>query len=84
MKKTQDRIQHTEKEKKLGMQTGVHILRHSFVSNIEKNAGAGAARDLANHKSLAITNRYDHTSPQDRREAVGKLDWGALHPSSYR
>ena len=59
-----------------GLQGGCHVYRHSFVSAVEKIGGGAVARDLANHKSLAITNRYDHSTAEQRHEAVNALQWG--------
>lgn len=56
-------------------QKGCHSLRHTFVSSVEKIGGGAVARDLANHKSLAITNRYDHSNAEQRRSAVDALGW---------
>ena len=58
------------------MQFGNHTFRHTFVSSVEKIGGGAVARDLANHKSLAITNRYDHSSAEQRRTAVDALRYG--------
>ena len=63
------------KQEDLGLATGPHALRHTFVSEVENTAGAGVARDCANHKSLAITNRYDHTTKEQRQAAVDRLSW---------
>lgn len=57
------------------LQRGNHVFRHSFISEVEKIGGGAVARDLANHKSLVITNRYDHSTPQQRRDAVNALQW---------
>lgn len=54
---------------------GGHTLRHTFVSEVEKIGGAAVARDLANHSSLHITNRYDHTTESQRRAAADALHW---------
>ena len=54
-----------------------HNFRHTFVSAVEKAGGGAVARDLANHKSLAITNRYDHSTAEQRRAAVDSLRFGA-------
>lgn len=54
---------------------GCHTFRHTFVSSVEKIGGGAVARDLANHKSLTITNRYDHSTAEQRREAVNALRW---------
>lgn len=63
------------KQKAIGVATGPHALRHTFVSEVENTAGAGVARDCANHKSLAVTNRYDHTRISQRQDAVNGLMW---------
>jgi len=55
---------------------GNHVFRHSFVSAVEKIGGGAVARDLANHKSLVVTNRYDHSTAEQRRNAVNALAWG--------
>ena len=65
----------SHKQDALGLATGGHALRHTFVSEVEKLGGAGVARDLANHSSLKITNRYTHTTPQQRMEVVSELRW---------
>ncbi len=68
------------KEKKLGLKTGVHIFRHTFLSDIEHDpkGGAAMARDLAGHKSIRITNAYLHTTSQDRQEAVNHMGYAYL------
>lgn len=65
----------SRKERILGLQSGVHILRHTTISNVEKKGGAGVARDIANHTTLFMTNKYDHTTQKERLEAINKLDW---------
>ena len=68
------------KEKQLGLKTGVHIFRHTFLSDIEHDpkGGAAMARDLAGHKSIQITNTYLHTTPQERQEAVNHMGYAHL------
>ena len=63
------------KQKQLNLATGPHALRHTFVSEAEKIGGAGVSRDLANHKTIRITNRYTHTNEQQRMETVKQLKW---------
>lgn len=58
-----------------GKARGNHTFRHTFISSVEKIGGGAVARDLANHKSLVITNRYDHSTAQQRRDAVNALNW---------
>lgn len=64
-----------KKQSTLGLAVGGHALRHTFVSEIEKLGGAGIARDLANHHSLHVTNRYTHTTKQQREAAIQALNW---------
>ena len=63
------------RQKALGIPTGPHVLRHTVISGAERTRGAGIARDIANHSSLVVTNRYDHTTPEELREAVNALPW---------
>lgn len=55
---------------------GNHVFRHTFISGVEKIGGGAVARDLANHRSLSITNRYDHSTADQRHDAVNALHWG--------
>lgn len=66
----------SHKQKKLGVATGPHVFRHTFVSQVGETSNAAVARDLANHSSLAITNRYSHSTMEERRQAVDHLPWG--------
>ena len=62
---------------KLGLPSGTHVLRHVFVSEVEKTGGVAVARDCANHKHLRVTDLYDHTSEAQRKRAVDKIDYFA-------
>lgn len=64
------------KQRKLDIATGAHAMRHTFISEVEKLGGSAVARDLANHKSLVVTNRYDHSTAEQRRDTVNALKWG--------
>jgi integrase len=51
-----------------------HSLRHFFISEmVRMGASVEAVRELAGHSSLAVTERYSHSSSRDRRDAVNKL-----------
>jgi len=63
------------KQKALGLATGPHALRHTAISEVNNRFGALAARDFANHKSMQITNRYSHTTAEQRRAAADGLRW---------
>lgn len=58
------------------LQKGSHAFRHTFASSVEKIGGGAVTRDLLNHKSLTITNRYDHSNAEQRRAAVDALRYG--------
>ena len=55
---------------------GNHVLRHVFISETEKIGGGAVARDVANHKTMAITNKYNHSTAEQRRNAVDALTYG--------
>lgn len=63
------------KQRQIGIATGPHALRHTAISALDQTASAGVARDVANHKSLKITNRYTHTTREERQVALNNLPW---------
>lgn len=63
------------KQRPLGLATGPHALRHTFISEAEKLGSASIARDLANQHSLRITNRYDHTTRDQLTATVDRMEW---------
>lgn len=65
----------SRKQSAVGGATGLHALRHTFGSDAEKIGGAGIARDALNHKSLVVTNRYDHTTVEQRKAAVSLMNY---------
>jgi integrase/recombinase XerD len=74
------RAMRTKQRKVVGdeKQFGNHVFRHKFVSDVEKVGGAAVARDLANHKSLVITNRYDHSTAEQRAAAVNNTSYARM------
>lgn len=66
IRKYQDRI---------GLIRGSHVLRHVFVSEVEKTGGIAVARDCANHKHIRVTDRYDHSTADQRQVAVNAIDY---------
>ena len=70
----------SHKQKEIGIATGPHALRHTAISEVSNKYGAAMARDFANHKSLQITNRYAHTTEEQRSNAVNSLHWGSGRP----
>ena len=65
------------KQRELGLDTGIHRFRHTFLSDVDHNAhgSAALARDLGGHSSVAITNNYLHTTPEERRAAVNSMSY---------
>ena len=63
------------KQKEIDVATGPHALRHTAISEVANTAGAAVARDFANHKSFTVTNRYSHTTEEQRLGAANGLRW---------
>ena len=66
----------SHKQQALGLATGPHALRHTAISEVANTCGAVAARDFANHKAMTVTNRYSHTTKEQRQAAANRLNWG--------
>lgn len=65
------------KQNEVGVATGPHAFRHTAISEVANRYGAPIARDFANHKSMKITNRYSHTTEEQRMRAVNGLHWAS-------
>ncbi len=65
------------KQREIGLDTGVHRFRHTFLSAVERNphVGTALARDLAGHSSVKITDTYLHTTAEERQEAVNQIGY---------
>lgn len=57
-------------QKKLGIPTGTHTLRHTMITEVTKQSNPIVARDAAGQKSISVTNRYLHSTQDEIREAV--------------
>lgn len=63
------------KQKEIGIATGPHALRHTSLSTLEKETSPSVVRDIANHRSFHVTNRYTHSSEEERLAALNALPW---------
>ncbi len=65
--------------KQLGRPTlRIHDLRHSFVSNqLAAGTPVHVVKDMAAHRSLAVTALYAHSSDEARRAAADRLEISA-------
>lgn len=57
-------------QKKVGVPTGTHTLRHTMITEVTKQANPIVARDAAGQKSISVTNRYLHSTQNEIKEAV--------------
>ena len=54
---------------------GWHVLRHSFASQmVMRGASMKAVQELLGHRSMVMTMRYAHLSPNVKRDAVNLLE----------
>ena len=52
-----------------------HDLRHTFASNlVMKGVDLATVQELLGHKSIIMTKRYSHPTPEHKKLAVEKLD----------
>jgi site-specific recombinase XerD len=62
-----------------------HDLRHHFASRlVQAGVPLNTVRDLLGHGSVAMSLRYAHLAPDQRREAVTKLDEKRLYALTVR
>jgi len=56
-----------------------HDLRHTFASNlVMKGVDITTVSELLGHKSIAMTKRYSHPTPEHKRRAVETLNLDAM------
>lgn len=60
---------------KAGLQRGVHIFRHTFLTGTSKVSNDKIAQSLANHSNASTTQRYIHSTAEERLAAVDNTSW---------
>lgn len=53
----------------VGIRTGIHSFRHTTLTRVSK-FGEALARDVACHLGSTVTDRYIHTTVEERRRAI--------------
>ena len=60
----------------------IHDLRHSFISNqLAAGTPVHVVKEMAAHRSLAVTSLYAHSSDEARRAAADRVQIGIPAPS---
>lgn len=61
-------------QKKLGLKTGPHVLRHNFISSLASSGNdVDIVRRAADHSSIVTTQGYMHASEDERIQAIQNL-----------
>lgn len=68
----------TVRQKELGIKPGLHNFRHTATSNVAQSGDMAVVRDFAGHANVTMTNRYTHTSIEDRLRAVDSTKMSKL------
>ena len=53
---------------------GLHLLRHTFITNVTKYSPLPLIKDLARHKSGHMPSKYIHLQHQYVKSELNKLD----------
>lgn len=70
------------KQQRLNLKTGVHIFRHTLLTAVDQVGGSAMARDIGGHSTVYVTNRYVHTSMEERQQAVNDTPFAETIMSS--
>lgn len=62
------------KQSRLELKTGVHIFRHTLLTAVDQNGGSALARDIGGHTSVHVTNRYMHSSMEERLDVLNSTE----------
>jgi len=65
----------TKRQREAKLPNGVHIFRHTFLTGTSKVSNDKIAQQLANHADPKTTQRYIHTTSEERIAAVNAMAW---------
>ena len=60
-------------EKKLGYHSGVHTFRHTALSMASRLGDPVTARDIAGQKNISVTNRYLHSTDEEKYATAERM-----------
>ena len=71
------------RQDELGLQPGVHILRRTYITDIDRNASMGIAQKLGAHSDARTTALYVHPTNEELNRVVNSLSWAdRLHQAA--
>lgn len=59
-------------QREAGLVTGTHIFRHTTLTRVEPY-GRAMVRDIGRHACQEVTDRYTHTSLEERKQAIEEV-----------
>ncbi len=68
----------SRRQKELDLATGVHILRHTFLTGAKNVGGLKVAQTLANHSNPETTKGYVHSTAEEIREVTNSMEWAKV------
>lgn len=67
-------------QKACGLHTGLHSLRHTVVTNAVRIGGYAVGRDIAGHAVTHMTDRYAHSTANERQKVLCEQGWMDVLP----
>jgi site-specific recombinase XerD len=64
------------RQKELGLETGVHIMRHTFLTEVDRRNPLGITQKLGSHSSSNTTKLYINPTKDELRGAANSVSWG--------
>lgn len=67
-------------QKACGLHTGLHSLRHTVITNAVRIGGYAVGRDIAGHSVRHMTDRYAHSTADERQKVLCEQGWMDILP----